>query len=160
MSETIQFSCNGKTQSVTTDLDTPLIHVLRQDLGLTASHLGCGLNQCGACNVLLDGKVVASCDTPLRFVVGKQVTTVEGLGSRDSPHPLQSSFIDEQAVQCGYCISGILISAVALLEANQNPDENEIRDALDGNLCRCGVHLRIVKAIQKAASNMRNAGSI
>ena len=158
MSEQVQFTCNGKTQSIAANPDTPLIHALRQELGLTGSHLGCGLNQCGACNVLVDGHVIASCDTPLWSVAGKQVVTVEGLGSRDNPHPLQSAFIEEQAAQCGYCISGILISAAALLEANPNPDDKEICAALDDNLCRCGAHLRIVRAVKKAAAKMQTAG--
>lgn len=159
MTAPVHFSCNGKAQSVAADPDTPLIYVLRQSLGLTGTHLGCGLNQCGACNVLVDGQVVASCDTPLWSVAGKQVVTVEGLGSRDNPHPLQRAFIEEQAAQCGYCISGILISAAALLEANPNPNDTEIYTALDNNLCRCGAHLRIVRAIKKAAFSLQNTGA-
>src|SRR5262249_15625652 len=117
----------------------------------TATHFGCGENQCGACNVLVDGRVAASCDTPLWATAGKDVTTVEGLGTAERPHPLQRAFIAEQAMQCGYCISGILISAAALLKRNPNPTEREVREALDGNLCRCGAHNRIVRAVLRAA---------
>ncbi len=159
MSETIELIVNGTARSVNTDPDTPLLYVLRQNLGLTGSHLGCGLNQCGACNVLIDGHVNAACDTPLWSVAGKTVTTIEGLGNRDNPHPLQSAFINEQAAQCGYCLSGILITAAALLEANPDPDEKEIRAALDDNLCRCGAHNRIVRAIKKAADAMKTSGA-
>lgn len=159
MSDPTQLIVNGKQHSVTADPDTPLLHVLRQNLGLTGSHLGCGLNQCGACNVLIDGHVNAACDTPLWSVAGKTVVTIEGLGSRDNPHPLQTAFIDEQALQCGYCISGIMISAAALLEANPDPSDGDIRAALDDNLCRCGAHNRIVKAIGKAAKAMQAKGA-
>ena len=159
MNDTIHLSVNGKDHDVEADPDTPLLYVLRQTLGLTGSHLGCGLNQCGACNVLMDGHVIASCDTPLWSAAGKQVLTIEGLGSRETPHPLQTAFIEEQAAQCGYCISGILVTAAALLEANPDPDETQIRAALDGNLCRCGAHNRIVRAIRKAATAMRTEGA-
>ncbi len=159
MSESIRLSVNGKEHDVEVDPDTPLLYVLRQNLGLTGSHLGCGLNQCGACNVLIDGHVIAACDTPLWSAAGKQVVTIEGVGGRGNPHPLQTAFIDEQAVQCGYCISGILVTAAALLKSNPDPDEAEIRSALDGNLCRCGAHNRIVQAIQKAAKAMRSEGA-
>lgn len=159
MSDETRFVVNGKECTTDADPATPLIHVLRQNLGLTGSHLGCGLNQCGACNVLIDGHVNASCDTPLWSVAGKTVTTVEGLGNRANPHPLQLALIDEQALQCGYCISGIMISAAALLSENTNPSEIEIRAALDGNLCRCGAHNRIVRAVQKAAAIMQGTGA-
>ena len=159
MTDKTRFVVNGKECATDADPATPLIHVLRQNLGLTGSHLGCGLNQCGACNVLIDGHVNASCDTPLWSVAGKTVTTVEGLGNRAKPHPLQQALIDEQALQCGYCISGIMISAAALLSNNTNPSETEIRVALDGNLCRCGAHNRIVRAVQKAAANMQGKGA-
>jgi nicotinate dehydrogenase subunit A len=158
MGASVEFTVNGTARSVAVDTDTSLLFVLRQNLGLTGSHLGCGLNQCGACNVLMDGHVIAACDTPVWSVAGKSITTIEGLGSRDNPHPLQNAFIEEQAAQCGYCLSGILITAAALLKSNPDPDETEIRAALDGNLCRCGAHNRIVRAIQKAASTMQAAG--
>lgn len=159
MSETISFTVNGAEKAVSTEPDTALIHVLRQELELTGTHLGCGLNQCGACNVLVDGIVTASCDTPLWSIAGKKITTVEGLGSRAIPHALQTAFIEEQAAQCGYCISGILVSAAALLRDNPDPDRNQICEALDGNLCRCGAHQRIIKAIQKAARVMQKEGA-
>ncbi|MGE3248401.1 MAG: (2Fe-2S)-binding protein [Beijerinckiaceae bacterium] len=155
MTGTLRFTLNGEERTVAADPATPLIHVLRQDIGLTGTHLGCGLNQCGACNVLLDGHPVASCDTPLWAVEDKSVVTVEGLGTRESPHPLQTAFIEEQALQCGYCTSGILISAAALLAANRAPSDSEIRAALDGNLCRCGAHNRIVRAVARAAQSMQ-----
>ena len=142
---------NGVERSVEADDATPLLDVLRGTLGLTATHFGCGANQCGACHVLIDGQAVAACDTPLWAAVGKDITTVEGLGTPDAPHPLQRAFIAEQAMQCGYCISGILISAAALLRRNPTPSEAEVRAALDRNLCRCGAHNRIVRAVLRAA---------
>src|SRR5919107_5381438 len=120
-------------------------------LGLTGSRFGCGANQCGACHVLLGDRAVASCDTPLWAAEGTEITTVEGLGTPDRPHPLQSAFIAEQAMQCGYCVSGILISAAALLRRNPDPSEAEVRAALDRNLCRCGAHNRMVRAVLRAA---------
>lgn len=156
MADKTRITLNGAECSVDADPATRLIYVLRQNLGLTGSHLGCGLNQCGACNVLVDGHVVASCDAPLWSVAGKTVVTVEGLGAPDNPHPLQTAFIEEQALQCGYCTSGILISAAALLRDNADPSDADIRTALDGNLCRCGAHNRIVRAIRKAAKAMQS----
>ncbi|HET7155417.1 MAG TPA: (2Fe-2S)-binding protein, partial [Hyphomicrobiaceae bacterium] len=147
MAETIQVRVNGVARPVEAAPDTSLLTVLRGTLGLTATHFGCGANQCGACNVLLDGQAVAACDTPLWAVAGKDVTTVEGLGTPERPHPLQQAFIAEQAMQCGYCISGILISAAALLKRNPDPSEADVRGALDRNLCRCGAHNRIVRAV-------------
>jgi nicotinate dehydrogenase subunit A len=122
-----------------------------------AAHFGCGANQCGTCNVLVDGQALASCDTPLWAAAGKDIVTVEGLGAPDKPHPLQRAFIAEQAMQCGYCISGILISAAALLQRNANPSEREVREALDRNLCRCGAHNRIVRAVLRAAKESASA---
>ena len=151
MAETIQVRVNGVERPVEAAPDTSLLTVLRGTLGLTATHFGCGANQCGACNVLLDGQAVAACDTPLWAVAGKDVTTVEGLGTPERPHPLQQAFIAEQAMQCGYCISGILISAAALLKRNPDPSEADVRGALDRNLCRCGAHNRIVRAVLRAA---------
>jgi len=151
MAEAIRLRVNGAERVVEADQDTPLLGVLRGSLGLTAAHFGCGANQCGTCHVLIDGQAVASCDTPLWAAAGKDVTTVEGLGTPEKPHPLQRAFIAEQAMQCGYCISGILISAAALLKRNPDPSEAEVRAALDRNLCRCGAHNRIVRAVLRAA---------
>ena len=151
MTEAIRLRVNGEEQSIQTAPDTSLLSVLRGTLGLTATHFGCGTNQCGACNVLLDGQAVASCDTPLWAAAGKDITTLEGLGTPERPHPLQRAFIAEQAMQCGYCISGILVSAAALLRRNPDPSEADVRDALDRNLCRCGAHNRIVRAVLRAA---------
>ena len=151
MAEAVRLRVNGAERSVEADEGTPLLDVLRGTLGLTATHFGCGANQCGACYVLIDGQAVAACDTPLWAAAGKDITTVEGLGTPEAPHPLQRAFIAEQAMQCGYCISGILISAAALLRRNPNPSEAEVRAALDRNLCRCGAHNRIVRAVLRAA---------
>jgi nicotinate dehydrogenase subunit A len=148
----IQFTLNGRASSVRTDPQQSLLDVLRNTLGLKAARAGCNLGQCGACKVLLGDHAVASCDTPMWSVAGKEVTTVEGLGSPEAPHPLQTAFIEEQAMQCGYCTSGLLMSAAALLKRNAHPSELEIRQALDENLCRCGVHNRVVRAVRKASS--------
>ena len=151
MADSIQLSVNGVERSIEAAPETSLLTVLRGTLGLTAAHFGCGANQCGACNVLLDGQAVAACDTPLWAAAGKDIVTVEGLGTPEHPHPLQQAFIAEQAMQCGYCISGILMSAAALLEGNRDPSEADVRRALDRNLCRCGAHNRIVRAVLRAA---------
>jgi nicotinate dehydrogenase subunit A len=147
----VRLRLNGVDSIVEADPETPLLSALRGPLGLMGTRFGCGLNQCGACNVLVDGRAVASCDLPLSAAAGKDVTTVEGLGSPEQPHTLQSAFIAEQAMQCGYCISGILISAAALLRRNPDPSEAEVRAALDRNLCRCGAHNRMVRAVLRAA---------
>ncbi|HTO64761.1 MAG TPA: (2Fe-2S)-binding protein, partial [Bradyrhizobium sp.] len=131
-----------------------LLDVLRAELGLTGPHFGCGAGECGACHVLLGNRAVASCDTPLWSVADKDVTTLEGLGTEQRPHPLQRAFIAEQAMQCGYCVSGILISAAALLKQNPSPTDMEVRAALDRNLCRCGSHNRMVRAVLRAAREM------
>jgi len=144
---------NGVERDIAADPATPLLSVLRGTLGRTAAHFGCGANQCGACHVLVDGHAVASCDTPLWAAAGKEVTTLEGLGSPEKPHPLQRAFIAEQAMQCGYCIAGIVVSAAALLGRTPNPTEAEVREALDRNLCRCGAHNRIVRAVLRAAKD-------
>ena len=141
---------NGKSRVVEADADTPLLYVLRENLALNGPKFGCGLAQCGACIVHLDGAPVRSCVTPVSAVKGK-VMTLEGLGSTKKPHPVQKAFIEEQAVQCGYCVNGMIMTAAALLKRNKNPSEAEIRDALAGNLCRCGTHQRIVAAVQRAA---------
>ena len=151
MADSIQLSVNGVERRVEAAPETSLLTVLRGTFGLTAAHFGCGANQCGACNVLVDGQAVAACDMPLWAAAGKDVLTVEGLGTAERPHPLQQAFIAEQAMQCGYCISGILISAAALLKRNPDPSEAEVRGALDRNLCRCGAHNRIVRAVLRAA---------
>ena len=147
----IELSVNGVERRVEAAPETSLLTVLRGTLGLTAAHFGCGANQCGACNVLVDGQAVAACDMPLWAAAGKDVTTLEGLGTAERPHPLQQAFIAEQAMQCGYCISGILMSAAALLKRNPDPSEADVRGALDRNLCRCGAHNRIVRAVLRAA---------
>jgi nicotinate dehydrogenase subunit A len=143
---------NGRACEVDAPEDAPLVHVLRNDLGLKGTRFGCGSGDCGACFVLIDGRVAASCDTPLWSVAGKSVTTVEGLGTPDRPHALQRALLAEQAGQCGYCLSGVEIAAAALLAANPHPTEEEVRAALAKNLCRCGAHNRMVRAILRAAS--------
>jgi nicotinate dehydrogenase subunit A len=155
MAQTVRLRVNGIERSVADGPDARLIDVLRGALGLTATHFGCGANQCGACYVLIDGRAVASCDTPLWACADKEIVTAEGLGTPEKPHPLQTAFIAEQAMQCGYCISGLLISAAAMLGANPDPSEAEVRDALDRNLCRCGAHNRIVRAVLRAAKGNR-----
>jgi nicotinate dehydrogenase subunit A len=145
---------NGASKEVAAAPDTPLLYVLRNDLGLAGTRFGCGSGQCGACFVLVDGRPMASCDMPASFAVGKKVTTVEGLGGGDL-HPVQKALIAEQAAQCGYCMSGIAVSAVSLLSKNKNPSEAEVREALDKNLCRCGSHNRVVKAVLRAAKEMK-----
>jgi nicotinate dehydrogenase subunit A len=141
---------NGKRHSVIADPDTPLLYVLRNDLGLVGSRFGCGSGQCGACFVLVDGRTMASCDLPISFLQGKKVTTVEGLGG-GKLHKVQEALLAEQAAQCGYCMSGIAVAAAGLLLQNANPSEAEVRAALDKNLCRCGSHNRVVKAVMRAA---------
>jgi nicotinate dehydrogenase subunit A len=131
--------------------ETPLLYVLRNELGLRGPRFGCGLSQCGACTVHVDGRAVRSCGVAVSAVGAAPVTTLEGLGAPDRPHPLQQAFIDAQAAQCGFCINGMIMTAAALLAANPKPDEGELRGALAGNLCRCGTHLRILRAIKRAA---------
>jgi len=142
---------NGAEHVVTADESTPLIYVLRNDLGLKATRFGCGTAQCGACYVLIDGHAVASCDTPVWAAADKPISTLEGLGSPENPHPLQRAFIAEQAAQCGYCLSGIMVSAAALLAQRPNPTEEQVRAALDRHLCRCGAHNRMLRAVMRAA---------
>lgn len=150
MSEPVTLSVNGVEHAVACEPDTPLLYVLRNDLKLKGAKFGCGLGQCGSCMVIVDGHAVTSCDTPLSAVAGKPVTTIEALGTPAEPNALQRAFIAEQAVQCGYCISGMIMTATALLTRNSNPSEPEITQALARNLCRCGTHVRVVKAIQRA----------
>jgi nicotinate dehydrogenase subunit A len=151
----VKLSINGKAAEVAAKPDTPLLYVLRNDLGLVGSRFGCGSGQCGACFVLVDGRPMASCDLPISFVLDKEVTTVEGLaahfGNTGELHPVQQALVAEQAAQCGYCMSGIAVSAAALLSRNSSPTEEEIRQALDKHLCRCGSHNRVVRAVRKAA---------
>ena len=143
---------NGKTQSVNVDADTPLLYVLRDDLALKGPKFGCGLGQCGACTVHVDGVATRSCLLPISTLAGKSVTTLEGLGSSGQPGKLQQAFIDEQAAQCGYCINGMIMTTAALLKTNPKPSDTEIKTALAGNLCRCGTHQRICAAVKRAAT--------
>ena len=145
----MKLEVNGASRSVEAHPDTPLLYALRNELGLTGSRFGCGSGQCGACFVLVDGRPMASCDLPVGFVSNKKILTIEGLGGR---HPVQKALVAEQAAQCGYCMSGIVMAAVALLSENRNPSESEVRSALDKNLCRCGSHNRVVRAVLKAAN--------
>jgi nicotinate dehydrogenase subunit A len=159
---TITLKVNGRQRSAQAEENTPLLYVLRHDFDLKGTRFGCGAAQCGSCQVLVDGVAVPACDTPLWAVEGKAVVTVEGLAGGpdgDTLHPLQQAFIDEQAAQCGYCLSGILISAAALLKSNPQPAELEVREALDKHLCRCGSHNRIVRAVLRAAGVMAAEGT-
>ena len=148
---------NGLTHQVDAEADTPLLYVLRDDLKLNAAKFGCGLGQCGSCTVMVDGKAVQSCVTPLVLLEGKQVTTLEGLGTISEPAPIQRAFIEEQAAQCGYCIAGMMMRAQALLQRNSKPTDEEIRAELQPNLCRCGTHMRILRAVRRAARLMDTA---
>ena len=147
-------SVNGRTHSVEAAGDTPLLYVLRNDLELNGAKYGCGFAQCGACTVVIDGKAVRSCVTLLSTVAGKAITTIEGLGTPDKLHALQKAFIEEQAAQCGYCSNGMIMTAKSLLDKNPKPTEAEIRKAMAANLCRCGTHNRIVRAIQRASKEV------
>jgi nicotinate dehydrogenase subunit A len=151
----IRFRLNGVETNIDADPDMSLLTVLRGQLGMTGSHFGCGAGECGACNVMVGDHAVTACDTPLWSVADKDVTTIEGLGNAQEPHPLQRAFIAEQALQCGYCVSGILMSAAALLKQNPNPTDSDVRAALDRNLCRCGSHNRMVRAVLRAAAEMQ-----
>jgi aerobic-type carbon monoxide dehydrogenase small subunit (CoxS/CutS family) len=148
---------NGHDHQVDAAPDTPLLYVLRDDLKLNAAKFGCGLGQCGACTVIVEGKAVLSCVTPLLLLEGKQVTTLEGLGTPEAPAPIQRAFMEQQAAQCGYCIAGMMMRAQALLQSNPKPTDQEIRAALEINLCRCGTHMRIVRAVHRAAQLMDTA---
>jgi len=150
----ITLTVNGKKHTVSAEPETALLYVLRNDLKLKGARFGCGLGQCGACTVLVDGKPVQSCDFPMSATAGKTIITIEGLAPDGELHPLQSAFITEQAAQCGYCVTGIIMAAKALLDANPRPADVEIRSALKGNLCRCGTHHRILRAIHRAAREM------
>ena len=144
----MRFVLNGQPTEVEASENTPLLYVLRNDLGLVGTRFGCGTGQCGACFVMIDGRAMASCDLPMSFVMNKSITTVEGL---EAKHPVQKALLAEQAAQCGYCMSGIIVSATALLARNASPSEKEVKEALDKNLCRCGSHNRVVRAVMRAA---------
>ena len=150
----VRFRLNGVETDIDADPDRSLLDILRGQLGMIGPHFGCGAGECGACNVMIDDRAVTACDTPLWSVAGKDITTPEGLGSAERPHPLQQAFIAEQALQCGYCVPGILMSAAALLNQNPSPSSGEVKQALDRNLCRCGSHNRMVRAVLRAANEM------
>jgi nicotinate dehydrogenase subunit A len=151
----VTLNVNGKPASVAVDdPEMPLLYALRNDLGLHGPRFGCGLGQCGACTVHVDGKAVRSCMFPMSRAAGKKIVTLEGLGTPAKPHPLQQAFVDEQAVQCGYCINGMIMQAAVLLGENRKPTEQEIRAALASNLCRCGTHVRILRAVKRASESM------
>ena len=151
----VTLSVNGKAHQLDVEPDTPLLYVLRDDLALHGPKFGCGLAQCGACTVIVDGQAVRSCVTEVNKVAGKKVTTLEGLGTSAKPDPVQKAFIDEGAAQCGYCINGMVMTSKALLAKNPNPSDRQIRQALAGNLCRCGTHPRILRAVKRAAASMK-----
>ncbi|MEH2522063.1 nicotinate dehydrogenase subunit A [Bradyrhizobium sp. AZCC 1610] len=148
---------NGREHQVDADPDTPLLYVLREDIKLNAAKFGCGLGQCGSCTVIVDGKAVLSCVTPMILLEGKQVTTLEGLGTASKPAPIQRAFMEEQAAQCGYCIAGIMMRAQALLQRNSRPTNEQIVSELEPHLCRCGTHMRILRAVHRAARLMDTA---
>jgi nicotinate dehydrogenase subunit A len=150
----VSLKVNGAMRSVPAEPDTPLLYVLRNDLELNGAKFGCGAAQCGACTVLVDGQAVRSCVTPIGALAKAEIMTLEGLGTLDKLHPLQRAFIDEQAAQCGYCINGMIMSAKALLDRNPRPSEDDVREALAANLCRCGTHGRIIRAVLRAAREM------
>jgi nicotinate dehydrogenase subunit A len=153
MAERIVLRVNGVERTVQVDPGTPLLYVLRNDLGLTAAKFGCGLEQCRACAVLVEGEAVTSCATAVDAFVGKEITTLEGIGTPERLHPVQQAFLEEEAGQCGYCVPGIIVAAVALLDATPDPSDDQIRTALAGNLCRCGSQPRIVRAVRRAAGS-------
>ena len=153
----MRLNVNGRDHQVDADADTPLLYVLRDDLALNAAKFGCGLGQCGACTVLVDGKAVLSCVTPLVLLEGKQVTTLEGLGTVAAPASIQRAFMEEQAAQCGYCIAGMMMRAQALLQRNPKPTDEQIRSELEPHLCRCGTHMRILRAVHRASRLMDTA---
>jgi nicotinate dehydrogenase subunit A len=159
MAETIEFTLNGQSVTVTTDGRRPLLWVLRTDLGLTGTKYGCGQAICGACTVLVDNKAVRSCVQPVRNVAGKEVLTIEGLSRNGELHPLQKAFVEHDALQCGFCTPGMILTAYGLLQQNSEPTREEIIAGMDHNLCRCGAHTRIIDAIQDAAAKMKGASS-
>ena len=155
----IELDVNGRRHAVDAEGDTPLLYVLRDQLAMNGAKFGCGLGQCGACTVIVDGKAVFSCVTPISVLGGRAIRTIEGLGTPDRPSPLQRAFIDEQAAQCGYCIAGMIMRAQALLDANPSPSDAEIRRHMAPNLCRCGTHMRILRAIRRAAQRAPSAAA-
>ena len=154
MPQDFQLNVNGATQRVNVEPDTPLLYLLRNDLELSGPRFGCGLSQCGACTVLIDGKATRSCVTPVVSVGAAKITTLEGLGTKEKPHALQKAFIEEQAAQCGFCTNGMIVTAKALLDKTPHPTDAQIRKAMAANLCRCGTHNRIVRAIQRASKEV------
>jgi nicotinate dehydrogenase subunit A len=159
MTNKFSLKINGKTHNVEVEPDTPLLYVLRNDIELNGAKFGCGLGQCGACTVIVGGESVRSCQLPVAMVRGADILTIEGLGSVAKPHPLQRAFLDEQAAQCGYCVNGMIMTARALLARKPDPSMSDIREALAGNLCRCGTHHRILRAIARAAEVMGGKGT-
>jgi nicotinate dehydrogenase subunit A len=155
----MKLNVNGASHEVESDPSTPLLYVLRNDLKLNAAKFGCGLGQCGACTVMVDGVATFSCLTPIMLLEGRQIKTVEGLGTIDNPGPMQKAFIEEQSAQCGYCIAGMMMRAQALLEAKPDATDNDIRTALEPNLCRCGTHMRILRSVQRARELMKSASA-
>ena len=153
----IPLTVNGRRHEVDADPDTPLLYVLRDDLQLNGAKFGCGFGQCGACTVMVDGKAIFSCVTPIALLLARQIKTIEGLGTESAPGVVQRAFIEEQAAQCGYCIAGMVMRAQGLLERNPSPTEDQIREAMMPNLCRCGTHMRILRAVQRAALAMKGA---
>jgi nicotinate dehydrogenase subunit A len=151
---TVTLEVNGQKNDVSAMADTPLLLVLRNDLQLNGPKYGCGLGECGACTVIIDGVAARSCVFPLSGAAGREIVTLEGLGTRQAPHPVQQAFIDEQAAQCGYCLNGMIMTTKALLDRNPNPSEAEVRNELSGNLCRCGTHIEILRAVLRAARLM------
>ena len=150
----ISLKVNGRNQAIEAEPDMPLLYALRNDLRLNGPKFGCGLAQCGACTVIMDGNAIRSCVTPISAVQNKSVTTLEGLGSTKKMHKIQQAFVDEQAAQCGYCINGMIMSTKALLDKNPKPTDSQIREALAGNLCRCGTHIRILRAVKRASGQL------
>ena len=150
----ISLRINGKNQTIDAEPDMPLLYALRNDLQLNGAKFGCGLAQCGACTVIMDGNAIRSCVTPVSAAQNKPLTTLEGLGSTKKMHKIQQAFVDEQAVQCGYCINGMIMSTKALLDKNPKPSDRQIKEALAGNLCRCGTHIRILRAVKRASGQM------
>lgn len=155
MNKSTELNVNGVSRSITADEDTPLIYILRNDLKLKGTRHGCSQGVCGCCSVLMDGRSIQSCNTPLSAAAGRRITTIEGLGTADAPHALQQAFIDEQAGQCGYCLAGMIVGAAALLERNSAPSDAEIREALELHLCRCGSYERILRAVRRASQAMQ-----
>lgn len=158
MADPLSLVVNGQPRHLAVAADTPLLYVLRNDLQLNGPKFGCGLGECGACTVHLDGIATRSCVTPVSAAVGRHVTTLEGLGTLDAPHPVQQAFIDEQAAQCGYCSNGMIMTSAALLARNSSPSDEEIRQELAYNLCRCGTHVQILSAVRRAAERIGNSG--